>query len=156
MNLNNWQQTSTVSMIVSDGEAEQEYRLTFGTCNNFDLSLFNRRRGRVFADMNEQYGEGWTQNDEAMALMSILISHAMILSALKKVEVKTGDVWEETKLPEAWYDSKRFPYEVPAGMTDTLSEAVIEAGNPPRLFSFLPSGDEEKKALRLTVKPSAS
>jgi hypothetical protein len=153
MDLNNWQQKSIVRMIVSDGTAEQEHRLIFGTCNNLDISLFDRRRGRVFADMNEQFGEGWTQNDKAMALMSTLISHAMILAALKKVEVKNGDTWEETELPAAWYDPKRFPHEVKGGMIDTLLEAVTAAGNSPRLFSFLPSGDEEKKVLRLTVKP---
>jgi hypothetical protein len=153
MNLNNWQQSSTVAMIVSDGVIEQEYRLTFGTCNNFDIGLFNRRRGKIFDHMRKTYGDEWTANDEAMTLMSVMISHAMILSALKQVEAKTGDVWEKTKLPDAWYDWQRFPYEVPAGMVDTLTEAVLDAGNPARLFAFMPVGDEEKKILRLTVTP---
>lgn len=156
MNLANWQQTNTIDMIVSDGETEQTYRLTFGTCSTYDIGLFNRRRAKVFEHMRATLGDTWTQQDEGMTLMSIMISHAMILSALKKVEVKTGETWEETKLPDAWYDAHRFPYEVPAGMVDALSEAVIEAGNPPRLFSFVPAGDEEKKVLRLTVKPSST
>lgn len=160
MNLNNWQQTSTVAMIVGDGETEQEYRLTFGTCNNFDIGLFNRRRGKIFDHMRKTYGDEWTQDDEAMTLMSVMISHAMIMSALKQVEAKTDDgstgsptVWEETKLPEAWYDWQRFPFEVPAGMVDTLTEAVLDAGNPARLFAFMPTSDEEKKILRMTVRP---
>jgi hypothetical protein len=153
MNLNNWQQTSAVSMIVSDGETEQEYRLTFGTCSNYDIGLFNRRRRKAFAYMSETYGDEWLQNDEALVLHPLMVTHAMILAALKKVEVKDGDNWIEAKLTDAWYDAKRFAYEVPAGMIDTLTEAVLEAGNPARLFSYVAIGDEEKKVLRLTVKP---
>ena len=89
-----------------------------------------------------------------MALMSIMVSHAVILAGLKRVEVKADDSWTETKLPERWYEPDGFAYDVPAGLVDTLTQAVIDAGNPPRLFAFLPAGDEEKNVLRLTVKPS--
>ena len=154
MNLNNWQRTEPVSLFVSDGEMEQEYRLTFGTCSNFDIGLFNRRRGRVFESMRATYGDDWIRNDEAIVMQGVMIAHAMVMAALKRVEVKDGDAWTETKLPDAWYDAERFAREVPAGMMDVLTDAVIDAGNPARLFSFTPSGDEEKKVLRLTVQPS--
>ena len=154
MNLANWQQTATVSMFVSDGEAEQEYRLTFATCSNFDIGMFNRRRAKVFEQMKATYGEEWYNNDEALTMQVIMINHAVILSALKRVEVTDGETWTETKLPDAWYDAQRFANEVPAGVTEPLLAAVVDAGNPLRLFSFLPVGDEEKKVLRLTVKPS--
>lgn len=156
MNLANWQQASTVSMFVSDGETEQEYRLTFGTCSNFDIGMYNRRRNKVYDQMRATYGDDWISNDEAMVMQGIMVAHAVFLAGLKKVEVKDGDTWTETKLPESWYDAKSFATDVPAGMIDTLTQAVIEAGNPPRLFSYLPVGDEEKKALRLTVVPSTS
>lgn len=156
MNLENWQQTSAVGMVVTDGETEQEYRLTFGTCSNFDIGLFNRRRGKAFEHMRKTYGDDWLQSDEAMVLQGLMVAHAMIHAALKKVEVKEGDDWLDTKLPDAWYDAQRFAHEVPAGMIDTLTQAVLDAGNPARLFSYIPVGDEEKKVLRLTVAPSAS
>jgi hypothetical protein len=151
MNLANWQKTTTVTMFVSDGESEQEYRLTFATCNNLDVALFNRRRGHIFVHLRKEYGDVYGQNDEAMALGAIMISHAVILAALKRVEIRDGDNWTETKLPETWYDWQRFPTEAPAGMIDTLVEAAYDAGNSPRLFSFVPASDEEKKVLRLTV-----
>lgn len=154
MNLNSWQQTSTVSLVVSDGETEQEYRLIFGTCSNFDIGMFNRRRVKAFEYMRQAYGDDWIGNDDAMVLQGLMIAHAMILSALKRVETKDGETWTETKLPESWYDAQRFAYEVPAGITDALTQAVLDAGNPARLFSYVPVGDEEKKVLRLTVKPS--
>ena len=156
MNLANWQQTSTVSLVASDGEAEQEYRLTFGTCSNFDIGMYSQRRRKVFELMRTTYGDDWIGKDEAMVLQGIMIAHAVFLAGLKKVEAKDGETWTETKLPDSWYDAQRFATDVPAGMIDTLTEAVIDAGNPPRLFSYLPAGDEEKKALRLTVVPSAS
>lgn len=156
MNLNNWQQTSTVSLVASDGETEQEYRLTFGTCSNFDIGLFNRRRSKVYELMRATYGDEWIKNDDALVLQGLMIAHAVILAGLKKVETKGDNDWADAKLPDAWYDAQRFAYEVPAGMIDTLTDAVLAAGNPARLFSYLPAGDEEKKVLRLTVKPSAS
>lgn len=156
MNLEHWQITEPVSLFVSDGENEQEYRLTFGTCSNLDIGLFNRRRGRVFEAMRKTYGDDWIGNDEAMVLQGVMVSHAMIMAGLKRVEVRTGDIWADTRLPDAWYDAERFAREVPAGLTDTLAEAVIAAGNHPRLFALTPIGDDEKKVLRLTVTPSAS
>ena len=155
MDLNNWQQTSIVTLVVSDGELEQEYRLTFGTCSNFDIGLFNRRRAKAF-DYLRTFGDDWAQQDEANALFPVLISHAMIMAGLKRVECKDGDTWTATRLPASWYDAVQFAYNAPAGMVDTLTQAVIDAGNPPRLFAFQPAGDEEKKVLRLTVRPSAT
>lgn len=156
MNLANWQQTSTVSLVASDGETEQEYRLTFGTCSNFDIGMYWHRRRKVFDSMTTSYGDNWLEQDEAIVMQSIMIAHAMFLSGLKKVEVKEGDNWSEAKLPESWYDARQFATNVPAGLLDKLTRAVVDAGNPPRLFSYLPDGDEEKKVLRLTVNPSAN
>lgn len=153
MNLANWQQTATVTMFVSDGEAEQEYRLTFATCSNLDIGVFRQRLIKLRALLTAHYGEGWSENDEANAMNNLMYVHAIIMSSLKRVELKTDDEWSEAKLPEAWYDPMRFASEVPAGVNDTLLDAVFEAGNSPRLFSLLPGGDEEKKVLRLTVKP---
>lgn len=156
MNLEHWQQISIVNMVVSDGESEQNYRLTFATCSNFDIGLCNRRRGRVFEAMRKKYGDDWLSNDEAIVLQDIMTKHAMIAAALKQVEVEDDEAWTETRLPDAWYDAERFAREVPAGVTEALIEGVITAGNPPRLFGYIPAGDDEKKVLRLTVTPSAS
>jgi len=156
MDLNNWQRTYQLPFAVDDGETTQEYRLTFGTCNNLDIGVFNRRRSKAWDAMRTLYGDDWLQNDEAAALHNLIILHAVIMAGLKKVELKTEDTWADAKLPDAWYDPQRFATEVPAGLIDTLVDAVTEAGNPMRLFSYLPVGDEEKKALRLTVMPSAS
>lgn len=153
MNLQNWQLVEYVELEVSDGEQTQLYRLVFATCNNYDIALFNRRRLKVFDHMRATFGENWVDEDEAMALLNVMIGHLMILAALKKVELKQGDAWLETKLPDAWYDFERFPQEVPAGVLDVLTDAVVAAGNNNRVFSILPATEEEKKRLRMTVRP---
>lgn len=155
MNLQHWQHTETVTMEVSDGAQVQEYRLVLATCNNYDIALFNRRRVKVFAHLTERFGEGWGDRDEAIALLNIMIQHLVVLAALKRVEIKDGETWTETKLPDAWYDVQRFPEEVPAGVVEVLTEAAFAAGNSARLFSLAPT-EGEKKVLRLTVSPSAT
>lgn len=152
MNISTWQQTQTVTLEAVNGDTVQEYRLTFKTCNNFDIALFNRRRAGIFAELSEKYGDEFTDSDEAMALLTTQVSHAIVLAGLKMVEVKNGDKWEETKLPDAWYDLERFPYEAPAGVLTPLTDAVFAAGNAPRLFSYLPADDAEKKILRINVQ----
>lgn len=156
MNLANWQQTSIVSLFASDGETEQEYRLTFATCSNLDIGVFKQKLSKIRAYLTDTYGAEWLANEEANAINSLMYMHAIIMSSLKLVEQRQGEEWIVAKLPDAWYDAERFAKEVPAGLTDTLLDAVFDAGNSPRLFSLLPNGDEEKKVLRLTVKPSAS
>lgn len=154
MNLANWQQTSTVSMFVSDGETEQEYRLTFATCSNLDIGVFKQRLGKIRTYLTDTYGTEWLANEEANAINSLMYMYAIIMSSLKQVEQRQGEEWIVAKLPDAWYNAESFAKEVPAGLTDTLLDAVFDAGNSPRLFSLLPGADDEKKVLRLTVKPS--
>lgn len=156
LNLANWQQKATASMIVSDGETEQEYRLTFTTCSNLDIGIFRQKLGKIRTYLVDTYGAEWLSNDEATAINSLMYVHAIIMSSLKQVEQRQGDDWAEAKLPESWYSAESFARDVPAGVNDTLLEAVFAAGNSPRLFSLLPVDDTEKKALRLTVRPSES
>lgn len=156
LNLANWQQTSIVSMFVGDGETEQEYRLTFATCSNLDIGMFRQRLSKLRTLLTDHYGDAWSDNEEASAMNNLMFVHAIIMSSLKRVEQNQDGEWIEAKLPDAWYDAMRFASEVPAGVNDTLLDGVFAAGNSPRLFSLLPGGDEEKKVLRLTVKPSVN
>ena len=156
--LENWQFNEPGCLLVTDGEIEQEYRLTFKTMSAFDEAKFRRKRSQAFAILDEQFGVDAErtdeQKDDAWILLDLLVKHAAVISALASVEVKAGDEWQPAKLPDLWYDAKQFAYNVPGGIIDPLFEAVIEAGNPARLFMFLPATDDEKKMLRLTVRPS--
>lgn len=153
MNLQNWQKTVTVPMEVSDGETTQEYRLIFATCSNYDVALFNQRRAKAFEYCQERFGETWLDTEEGIAFFNTVIAHLVTLAGLKGFEMKEGDTWVQTDLPEAWQDYLRFPEEAPAGLLNTLMEAVFEAGNSARLFSLSARDDKEKKVLRLTVQP---
>lgn len=170
--LEQWQHNEPVSIFASDGETEQEYRLTFKTMSAFEEAKFSRNRNKAGAILEELFGPAKErtdeQNEDAWAMFDVLIKHAAIMAALAKVEVRSvpqpteddapvepGD-WTEARLPDAWYNAKEFPYHAPASVLNLLFDAVIAAGNPYRLFSFLPASDAEKKALRLTVRPSAS
>ena len=57
MDLQNWQKTETVTLEVSDGAQTQVYRLTFATCSNYDLSLYSRRRQKVFERLTARFGQ---------------------------------------------------------------------------------------------------
>lgn len=155
MDLQNWQKTATVTLTATDGEQEQVYRLTFATCSNYDIALYVRRRQELAAYLVEVFGTGWGGKEEAMALLSVMLHHLIVLAGLKVVEVQEGDTWTQTRLPDAWYDWRRFPQETPAGLLESLSEAVFLAGNDPKLFSMTPVDEDEKKDLRLTVQPSS-
>lgn len=157
--LEQWQHSEPVPLFVSDGEIEQEYRLIFKTMSAFDHAKFVRNRSKIGDIADELYGgaEERTeeQHEDYVTLLNVLIQHAAIMAALAKVELRNGDVWESARLPESWYDQRQAAFTLPAGIINTLFEAVIDAGNPIRLFSLFTSADAEKKAIRLTVKPSA-
>lgn len=158
--LDQWQRNEPVSLFASDGETEQEYRLTFKTMSAFDEAKFLRNRSKAGLILEEVFGKAddrtAEQNEDAWSLYGILVSHAAIMAALVKVELRNGETWEESRLPDEWYNAKDFAYNAPASVMTLLFEAVIAAGNPGRLFSFLPISDDEKKVLRLSVKPSAA
>ncbi len=158
--LEQWQRNEPVSLFASDGENEQEYRLTFKTMSAFDEAKFLRNRSKVGVVLNELFGDADQrtpeQTDDYWSMFDILVKHAAIVAALAKVELRTDEKWEDSRLPETWYSAKEFAYNAPATVLNMLFEAVIAAGNPYRLFSFLPTSEDEKKVLRLTVKPSTS
>lgn len=158
--LDQWQRNEPVSLFASDGETEQEYRLTFKTMSAFDEAKFLRNRSKAGLILEEIFGKSDDrtdeQNEDAWAMFDILIKHAAVMAALAKVELRTGEAWGEARLPDDWYSAKDFAYNAPASVLTLLFDAVIAAGNPYRLFSFLPGTDDEKKVLRLTVKPSVS
>lgn len=158
--LEQWQHNQPVSLFVSDGETEQEYRLTFKTMSAFDEAKFLRNRNKAVAILEEIYGKADDrddeQNEDSWALYGILVQHAAIMAALAKVELRNGEAWEDARLPDDWYNAKDFAYNAPASVLPLLFDGVIAAGNPYRLFSFLTGTDDEKKVLRLTVRPSAS
>lgn len=158
--LDQWQRNEPVSLFASDGETEQEYRLMFKTMSAFDEAKFLRNRSKAGLILEEIFGKADDrtdeQNEDAWAMFDILIKHAAVMAALAKVELRNGEVWEEARLPDAWYSAKDFAYNAPASVLTLLFDAVIAAGNPYRLFSFLPGSDDEKKMLRLTVRPSVS
>lgn len=158
--LENWQKNEPILLIADDGENEQEYRLTFGTMSAFDEAKFKTKRGRALTHLSEEYGDYAERDedakDESLALLDIMVKHAAILSSLRKVEVKDGDEWQEAKLPEQWYSMTEFPRNAPAIVLDSLFDAVLAAGNPMQLFSFLPTSEDEKKMIRLSVSKSES
>ncbi|HSG63309.1 MAG TPA: hypothetical protein VLA24_17930 [Pseudomonadales bacterium] len=160
MMLEQWQFSQPIGITVSDGEAEKEYRLTFKTMTAFDEAKFRARRGKIQGILVALYGNlderTVEQTEDADALADILFRHAIIMSALATVEVLNGKKWEPTRLPEPWYDAKEFAFNAPAAILDPLVQAVLDAGNPYRLFTFGSLTDDEKKMTRLTVRPSSN
>lgn len=160
MDLTHWQQHNTITLIASDGEEEYEYRLTFKTMSAFDESIFKRKRVNVFAILSELFGPLDERNEEQMeqsdVMLDILVKHAAVMTALEKVEAKQGKTWKETKLPDVWYQPREFAYHVPHSVLELLFSAVIDAGNPFELFSFIGITDEQKKTVRIPVNTSAS
>lgn len=158
--LEQWQRNEPVSLFVSDGESEQEYRLTFKTMSAFDEAKFLRNRGRAGLVLEEIFGKAdertLEQAEDSLAMFEILVKHAAVMAALAKVELRNGEEWQESRLPETWYSAKDFAHNAPASVLTLLFEAVIAAGNPYRLFSYLPTTEDEKKVLRLTVNPSTN
>ena len=157
--LEQWQHNEPVSMFVSDGQVEREYRLTFKTMSAYDGACFEARRRRIHVIINDVVGTPDERTEEqsavADALALVLFHHAIVMSTLGKVEMKDGETWAETRLPESWYDAREFIHAAPDGVLEVLVNSAVTAGNPLRLFGVPPT-DAEKKALRLTVRPSAS
>lgn len=161
MNLTDWQHKESVSLFASDGENEVEYRLTFKTMSALDEAKYQRAMRKARTLIDEVYGKPDDRSEDdqadAEALMTILIEHAAIMAALDTVEVKDEDGdWEDARLPEEWYDGQAFATSAPAGLINELFVAVSAAGNFPLMFGFTPATDDEKKALRLTVRRSTS
>ena len=158
MLLEQWQHNEPVSLFVSDGETEQEYRLWFKTMSAFDASKFQTKQRRARLVIEELYGtpddRTPEQQEDAEAMSQVLYYHAAIFAALGKVELNSEDGWQAARLPESWYDAKTAAHEMPAEVINDLFVATIEAGNSAPTFGILPSTDGEKKALRLTVQPS--
>lgn len=158
--LEQWQRNEPVSLFASDGETEQEYRLTFKTMSAFDEAKLARGRNKAVSILAEIFGEADSrtdeQNDDSWSLYGILVQHAAVMAALAKVEMRNGETWEESRLPEEWYNAKEFAFKAPGSVLTLMLGGVIAAGNPPRLLNLMPVTDDEKKALRLTVQPSAS
>jgi hypothetical protein len=158
--LDQWQFSTPVPLFVSDGETESEYRLTFKTLSAFDMAKFRAKRNRIFTILAAEFGEidarTDAQKEDADALFDILFRYEIFMAALASVELKASDNWHPARLPDDWYDALQFAYNAPGSILDQLVSAAIDAGNPWRLFSFAPVTDDEKKMLRLNVRPSAS
>ena len=172
--------TDTLEFVVDDGDAEVEYRLTFGACNGYQKSLFDRYRERAFGIIADEYAPpakdgkkadvvplarvryaetvkalSTFERDAAESKLNAMILHAANLASLRKVEAKDGETWTEAKLPEFWYDMSAAVEQISSDLADALLVKTFTV-NPPRLFGFLTDNDEEKKMLRLIVPKSVS
>lgn len=172
--------TETLEFVIDDGEIEREYRLTFGACNGYQKSLFDRYRERAFGLIADEhpvpvdddkkpgavlssrarYAEAIKtltpfERDAVESKLNAMILHAASLVSLRQVEAKEGDEWQPAKLPDFWYDMSEAVEQLSSDLSDALLVKTFTA-NPARLFGFLTDSDDEKKMLRLTVPKSES
>ena len=157
--LENWQHNEPVSLFVDDGTEEQEYRLTFKMLNAVEQAKFRVLYRKAVQFIVTKYGDAEDRDEEqqieAAALMDILWFYAIGMSALAKVELRTGDEWQSAELPETRRNMETFAYRVPAGIPEFFAQAAVNAGNPWRVFGGASNlTDDEKKGFRLIVSPS--
>lgn len=169
--------TETLEFVVDDGEAEVEYRLTFGACNGYQKALFDRYRERAFGIIADEHPVTYDEKeplpgsrkryidsvkemspheqDMAESKLNAMILHAASLASLKRVEVKSGDEWVDGKLPEFWYNLSEAAEQLSSDLSDALLVRTFMV-NPPRLFGFLTDTLAEKKVLRVSAPKSES
>lgn len=170
-------ETQEVTLTIDDGESANEYKIVFGTCTVYRKGMFERYRGRIFGALADEHAElladeekGGNEYSRYFAVRDKLNKfdadlmssradaaayHSIILVCTVETQRRNGDGWEKANLPDFWYE--------PLQAIEHLSEEIVDSLlmtnwqiNPPRMFGFNPIGDGEKKALRLTVKPSSS
>lgn len=171
--------TIDVNVALVEDDIETEYKLTIGECSNYRKAVFDRYRARIYGTVADEFAKNVELpkdekiNNEFLryfavkkllnpfdselidTIVSVAIDHAIVVTAVHETRKREGDAWVMAQMPAFWYDPMEAIKIIP---TETIRDLVTEVLKvvPVRVFGFVPADDEQKKRLRLTVKPSAS
>lgn len=175
--MSNMEKSIDVNVTLVENDIETEYRLTIGECSTYRKAVFDRYRYRIYgaaADefiKNVELPEGEKTGNEFMryfavrkllnpfdaelidTIVAVAIDHAIVLASVHETRKRDGDNWVMAQMPAWWYDPMKAVELIPIETIRALVDEVLKVV-PARVFGFIPSDDEQKKRLRLTVKPS--
>ena len=173
------EKSANITVVLDEDGNETEYKLTIGECNNYRKAIFDRYRYRIYAAAADEF----TKNVELPkdkkfdndilrhfavrellnpfdaelidTIVAVAIDHAIVLASIHETRKSDGDAWVMTQMPAWWYEPMKAIEFIPIETIRALVGEVFKVV-PARVFGFVPADDEQKKRLRLTVKPSAS
>lgn len=171
--------TIDVNVTLVEDDIETEYRLTIGECSTYRKAIFDRYRARVYGAATDEFAKSVelpeadkSANDFMRyfavrkllspfdaelidTIVSVAIDHAIVVASVHETRKRDGDNWVPAQMPAWWYEPIKAIELIPAETIRALVDEVLKI-TPVRVFGFVPTDDEQKKRLRLTVKPSAN
>lgn len=171
--------TIDVNVTLVEDDIETEYRLTIGECSTYRKAIFDRYRARVYGAAADEFAKSVelpeadkSANDFMRyfavrkllspfdaelidTIVSVAIDHAIVVASVHETRKRDGDNWVPAQMPAWWYEPIKAIELIPAETIRALVDEVLKI-TPVRVFGFVPADDEQKKRLRMTVKPSAS
>lgn len=171
--------TIDVNVTLVEDDIETEYRLTIGECSTYRKAIFDRYRARVYGAAADEFAKSVelpeadkSANDFMRyfavrkllspfdaelidTIVSVAIDHAIVVASVHETRKRDGDNWVPAQMPAWWYEPIKAIELIPAETIRALVDEVLKI-TPVRVFGFVPTDDEQKKRLRLTVKPSAN
>ena len=171
--------TIDVNVTLVEDDIETEYRLTIGECSTYRKAIFDRYRARVYGAAADEFAKSVelpeadkSANDFMRyfavrkllspfdaelidTIVSVAIDHAIVVASVHETRKRDGDNWVPAQMPTWWYEPIKAIELIPAETIRALVDEVLKI-TPVRVFGFVPADDEQKKRLRMTVKPSAS
>ena len=171
--------TIDVNVTLVEDDIETEYRLTIGECSTYRKAIFDRYRARVYGAAADEFAKSVelpeadkSANDFMRyfavrkllspfdaelidTIVSVAIDHAIVVASVHETRKRDGDNWGPAQMPAWWYEPIKAIELIPAETIRALVDEVLKI-TPVRVFGFVPTDDEQKKRLRLTVKPSAN
>lgn len=168
-----------VTVVLEEDGNETEYKLTIGECSTYRKALFERYRYRIYGAAADEFAknvdlpEADKSGNEFLryfavrkllnpfdaelidTIVAVAIDHAIVLASVHETRKIDGDAWAMAQMPAWWYEPMKAIEFIPIETIRALVGEVLKVV-PARVFGFVPADDEQKKRLRLTVKPSAS
>lgn len=124
-------------------------RVTVGWLSGYQTALWRVLRSEAVVHSIEKYGEDpmAVLDDEAplsekRTEVQSWFERAIMLSALRKVEVEQEGEWLETELPPSWRDVTTFKFSIPEDLQTRWRDASIDLN--PQIFSVKQDEDEKK------------
>lgn len=124
-------------------------RVTVGWLSGYQTALWRVLRSEAVVHSIDKYGEDpmAVLDDEAplsekRTEVQSWFERAIMLSALRKVEVKQDGEWLETELPESWRNVTTFKFSIPEDLQLKWRDASIDLN--PQIFSVKQDEDEKK------------
>ena len=126
-----------------------EIRMTVGWLSGYQTAQYEVAKYEAMRHAQDKYGvtaSELLQDNASMSPIFIEVQswfeRAYMLAALRKVEVKQGDEWLETELPDAWHDIDRFKFAVPSSIFNQWRDATLDLN--PQIFTAKPDESEKK------------